>query len=127
MKRLNIISGWFIVIMGIIHLSVTPFVLKEANGMEHELLLVFSFMFVATGLAFLYTGYMLLFLQRHFTALGPSATSALLITTILVLVMGVLGVSMMPTNPFTWLTLLTSFVLTFSLIKSRRKTKKQLS
>ena len=98
------ITAIVLLCLGTIHCAFTPVIIKNIPG---DIRSVFLYMFLSTGLAFLYLGTVMLIEIRRFRR---KVTDSLLILNIsmgLALAAGIMAVFTMPENPFAWITFAT--------------------
>jgi drug/metabolite transporter (DMT)-like permease len=89
-------------ILGTIHCSFTPFAMKDIPPGISK---VFLTMFLATGLAFIFTGIVLLREVKNMEGINRKNLSLINVTMIYILVVGLLSVIMMWNNPFAWISM----------------------
>jgi hypothetical protein len=91
--------------LGVIHICATPAVAPMLNALPLLSRLAMLYMFVATGLLFVFVGWLQLFCLNHLSNYAPVAI-AIRMSIILVAGCAIAAVAIMYDNPFAYLTLL---------------------
>jgi hypothetical protein len=99
------ITAFAVMVMGIIHVCATPVILPAFKVLMHEELLSFLFMFVSTGLALIFAGWIQYFILKRW---NYERTFFLLLkgSVLFISVSGIGAVVTMWSNPFAYITLL---------------------
>jgi hypothetical protein len=106
------ITGILVMLLGVIHCAATPLILPPKGTVNNDFLLTFLYMFICTGMATIFIGWIQYFIAKQEVLLKETWT--VLITSIfLVLVLGIIAVIIMHTNPFAYIFL---FIALYELI-----------
>ena len=100
------IAGWLVVALGAIHIAATPLVYPTHAGDD----LTFLYMFLATGVAVIFAGLVVLFAARGWQRGERWAWAILLRTGVFLLLLGVGAVITMADNPFAYVMLILAVV-----------------
>ncbi len=118
------ISAIFILLLGIIHTFFAAFALEPLLvGINKDLKMTMYFMFIASGLAIIFSGTLSLYIA------GLSKTTLNLIALILhlntlfLILLGILAILFMFTNPFSYLTLLAAVFHAVSVFNLKKETR----
>lgn len=115
MKTLKITSLLFMLV-GCIHLAVTPMVSQQYNSLELHLYLVFLYMFVMMGLAMIFVAWLQYKLSKN--QINSKNTKVLITGSIIFMTITGLGaVGTMWTNPFAYIGLTLALIQLLSLKK----------
>jgi len=99
------ITSIAIIIIGIIHVLATPVVIQGLSMLNSKTIFFIGYMFVATGVAVIATGWLQYFILKKLV-LHPSFITILKGTVIFMLLSGIGAVATMWGNPFAYIILL---------------------
>jgi hypothetical protein len=115
------ITSTAIIILGIIHVLATPVVIKGLRMLDAKIVFCISYMFVATGIAVIATGWLQYFILKKLV-IYPSFITILKGTVIFILLLGIGAVAIMWGNPFAYIILMIA-LYELSLLRFLRLTK----
>ncbi|MBN1953308.1 MAG: hypothetical protein JW801_19030 [Bacteroidales bacterium] len=115
------IVGSLELLLGVIHCAFTPFIMR---GIPKAIFKPFLFMFLATGMAFIYVGWILI-KESNLVKEGKADNLRIRLTFGFILLAGILAACCMPENPFAWLSLLVAVIGTVLLAVSSTHLKAQ--
>ena len=121
-SRWVLIAGILIALLGLIHIAATPYIypsfaMQLAAG--HEF--VFLYMFIATGIAVIFIGLLIMYCSRGLKTNEPWARTIALAAGLFMLILGICAVLAMAGNPFAYLTVVFSIVELLPLWLYRRE------
>lgn len=99
------IAGIAVLSLGIVHILATPIVLPMFNSLNKSGLLTFSYMFVATGIAMVFTGWLQYYIAKQ-TIINHICFNILKISVLFVSISGIGAVATMCDNPFAYIILI---------------------
>lgn len=108
-----------IIILGIIHVLATPIVIGQLKRLPLEILLCITYMFVATGVGVIATGWLQYYTLKRIDK-HASFISILKGSVIFMAILGIGAVATMWDNPFAYLTLLIALYELYLLKKLAR-------
>ena len=105
--------------LGTIHCAFTPIIIRDIPG---EIIRPFLFIFITTGLAYLYIGW-ILYKESRSIHKRPPEKMKIIVSFAFLLLTGVMAAALMAENPFAWISFLTSLAGSVILILNHKKTK----
>jgi hypothetical protein len=116
MFKLFKVSAIALFTLGVIHVCATPVILYSLRQLPLSYLMVFAFMYVATGLSFVFIGWLQCFCIKHREE-SICLVKILKASCIFVLICGIGAVVTMFDNPFAYLTL---FIALFQFVMLKK-------
>lgn len=107
-----------IIVLGTIHLAATPMVLPMYNTLNINNLLSFIYMFIATGLAMIFVGWLQFYLLKNGIRTRHEY-QILKISVVFIAILGIGSVATMWNNPFAYISLLLALCETIIISKTR--------
>jgi hypothetical protein len=111
-KQLKIL-GIIIIVLGIIHIMLAPIVLTMFEVLKDDKLKTFVFMYLAAGFGTILPGVIVLTARSGFANNVITAVKQIRMCSIYLSILGLMAVSTMWDNPFSYMTLILGFVLMF--------------
>jgi hypothetical protein len=116
------LSGIYTLILGMLHIAIIPlFVFQGFEKLSFENLLIFVYMYLGTGAALVFSGWLVIVCARGLKADEAWPASIALGTGIFLLMLGLGAVISMSYNPMVYLILLSALIELISLQVYRRK------